>query len=222
MYIARMPKKFKGENTKAAAARARKSAAAEEEKSRKEKEAEDAFWQDDDKHVAKKMQRKEEREKKRIELLQKKKEKQLLLDEEMASIKSAKPATQAKVTRAEIEKNQAEIAAQAAAEREKKDNLVHDEVPLEENLNRLVDEDDSARTVEDAISVLSVKEPAVDRHPEKRMKAAFTAFEEVNMPRLKAENPNMRLSQLKQMLKKEWMKSPSNPMNQRTAAFNSK
>lgn len=61
----------------------------------------------------------------------------------------------------------------------------------------------------------------VDRHPERRMKAAFTAFEEVNLPRLKQENPNMRLSQLKQLLKKEWMKSPENPMNQRHKAYNS-
>ena len=49
------------------------------------------------------------------------------------------------------------------------------------------------------------------------MKAAFTAFEEVNLPRLKRENPNLRLSQLKQMLKKEWTKSPDNPLNQRLA-----
>lgn len=62
----------------------------------------------------------------------------------------------------------------------------------------------------------------MDRHPERRMKAAFAAFEEVNLPRLKMENPNMRLSQLKQLLKKEWTKSPENPLNQRVASFNSK
>ncbi len=62
-----------------------------------------------------------------------------------------------------------------------------------------------------------MSEPAVDKHPEKRMKAAYLAFEEVNLPRLKAENPNMRLSQLKQMLKKDWAKSPDNPLNQRLA-----
>ncbi|KAG9486253.1 hypothetical protein GDO78_006586 [Eleutherodactylus coqui] len=60
----------------------------------------------------------------------------------------------------------------------------------------------------------------LDRHPERRMKAAFTAYEELNLPRLKEENPNMRLSQLKQLLKKEWMKSPENPMNQRHAVYN--
>ena len=64
----------------------------------------------------------------------------------------------------------------------------------------------------------SVNEPAVDKHPEKRMKAAYLAYEEVNLPRLKAENPNLRLSQLKQMLKKDWNKSPENPLNQRLLA----
>lgn len=54
----------------------------------------------------------------------------------------------------------------------------------------------------------------MDKHPEKRMKAAYTAFEEITMPQLKAENPTLRLSQLKQLLRKEWLKSPQNPLNQ--------
>lgn len=54
---------------------------------------------------------------------------------------------------------------------------------------------------------------AVDMHPEKRMRAAYLEFEEENLERLKKENPNMRLSQIKQLLKKEWQKSPKNPMN---------
>jgi hypothetical protein len=66
--------------------------------------------------------------------------------------------------------------------------------------------------------VYSLKEPDVDRHPEKRLKAAFAAFEEANMPRIKSENPTLRLSQLKQILRKEWMRSPENPLNQRTAS----
>ena len=66
----------------------------------------------------------------------------------------------------------------------------------------------------------SLAEEAADRHPERRMRAAFTAFEEAQLPRLKQENPNMRLSQLKQLLKKEWLRSPDNPMNQRVMPFN--
>ncbi len=69
---------------------------------------------------------------------------------------------------------------------------------------------------------LSGQNAKVDKHPEKRVKAAYNAYEEQNLPRLKAENPNMRLSQLKQMLKKDWMKSPENPLNQRHAAYNEK
>ena len=53
-----MPKKFKGENSKAAEARARKAAVREAEKDRIQKEAEDEFWRDDDKHLKKKQQRK--------------------------------------------------------------------------------------------------------------------------------------------------------------------
>lgn len=52
----------------------------------------------------------------------------------------------------------------------------------------------------------------IERHPEKRMKSAWAAFEEREMPRLKEENPGLRLSQLKQMLQKQWKKSPDNPM----------
>ena len=44
----------------------------------------------------------------------------------------------------------------AAAER-KKEAIPYDERPLEENVNRLIPEGDSARSVEDAISVLRYK-----------------------------------------------------------------
>ncbi len=53
-----MPKKFKGENTKAQEARARRSAAKEAADAAKQKAIEDEYWRDDDKHVAKKQQRK--------------------------------------------------------------------------------------------------------------------------------------------------------------------
>jgi hypothetical protein len=50
------------------------------------------------------------------------------------------------------------------------------------------------------------------------LKAAFTEFEEANMPRIKSENPTLRMSQLKQILRKEWMRSPENPLNKRIAS----
>lgn len=51
-----------------------------------------------------------------------------------------------------------------------------------------------------------------DKHPEKRMKAAYSAFEERRLQVLKEENPGLRLSQLKQMIFKEWQKSAENPL----------
>ena len=53
-----MPKKFKGENSKAVEARARKAAQKQEEKELKERQAEDEYWKDEDKHVMRKQQRK--------------------------------------------------------------------------------------------------------------------------------------------------------------------
>ena len=53
------------------------------------------------------------------------------------------------------------------------------------------------------------------------MKAAFEEFEKVRLPQLKTENPTLRLSQLKQLLRKEWMKSPENPLNKKLAAMGS-
>ncbi|NXY18941.1 CC124 protein, partial [Atrichornis clamosus] len=220
-----MPKKFQGENTKSAAARARKAEAKAAADAKRQQELEDAFWKDEDKHVMRKEQRKEEREKRRLEQLERKKELQRLLEEEDSKLKGKSPkqgVTPGKVTRAQIEENirkdQQQKENTDTVEKEK----THLEVPLEENLNRRVLEEGSveARTIEDAIAVLSVSNDS-DRHPERRMRAAFTAFEELHLPRLKQENPNMRLSQLKQLLKKEWMKSPENPMNQRHKAYNS-
>ncbi|GBM70284.1 Coiled-coil domain-containing protein 124-B [Araneus ventricosus] len=203
-----MPKKFGG-NTKAIEARERKDAVKNAEKEKKEREAEEALWRDDDKHVVRKQQRKEEKEKKKQEQQEKKLLSKMVYEEEMNSIKPPKPAP-TKVTRAEIAK-----AVEKSANDKPKRELLHDEKPLEENVNRLQVEGEVARSVDDAIAVLSIGNEKVDLHPEKRVKAAYQAFEERNLPILKAENPNLRLSQLKQMLKKDWMKSPENPLNQR-------
>ncbi|XP_062306768.1 coiled-coil domain-containing protein 124 [Osmerus eperlanus] len=223
-----MPKKFQGENSKAATAKARKAEAKAVVDARKKQELEDALWQENDKHVLKKEQRKDDKEKKRLEALERKKENQRLLDEESARIRGRATAELAtgkvtgKVTRAQIEET-LRIEQQQLEEEPTLKEKSHLETPLEENVNRIVFEEGEveARTIEDAISVLSTSEE-VDRHPERRVKAAYAAYEEANMPRLKMENPNMRLSQLKQQLKKEWMKSPENPLNQHFNTYNSK
>ncbi|KAI8873764.1 DUF1014-domain-containing protein [Ramicandelaber brevisporus] len=60
----------------------------------------------------------------------------------------------------------------------------------------------------------------VDRHPERRMKAAFAEYEARRLPELRAEHKSLRLSQVKDILWKEWQKSPENPMNQQQVAYN--
>lgn len=207
-----MPKKFVGENSKAVAARARKAAAKEAENTKKALEEENRAWQDDDRQLLKKKQKQEEQEKKRLQQLEKKAEAKALLEKEMASIKVGGKQPAAKLTRAEITAV-TEKRNQVAMKKPGKEEI--NDHPLEENLNRLTIEGETAHSVDEAISVLSSKDPDLDRHPEKRMKAAYAAFEEQMMPIIKEQNSTLRLSQLKQILKKEWMKSPQNPLNQK-------
>ena len=163
--------------------------------------------------------------------MDKKQEAKLLLAEEEAQIsgKSAKGAGAAKVTRAQIaeaeEKQRRESEASVASALPKRVSI--DEPLLESNPNREAQErrmagELEARTVDEAISVLSVGPGAIEKHPEKRIKAAYAAYEARELPRLKEENPNLRMSQLKQLLRKEWMKSPENPMNQHHPTYKAK
>ncbi len=63
----------------------------------------------------------------------------------------------------------------------------------------------------------------VERHPERRQKAAYAAWEEVQMPLLKEEYPGLRRSQLKEKLHNLWKKAPENPMNaSNTVEYNAK
>ncbi|VDK73796.1 unnamed protein product [Onchocerca ochengi] len=212
-----MPKKFSGENTKAVAARARKEAAKREEAEKKKKAEEDAYWQDDNKNVARK-QRKEEAERKRMEALQRKQENRAAHDEEMKTL-SGKAAGPFKVTQAAIEANKrAEEERKCEEEKErllKEQRLEAREEEIEENVNQIEVDGETARTVTEAINILSIGKPIIDRHPEKRLKAAYQEFEEKVLPRLREEYPTYRLSQLKQVLKKQWQKSPENPLNQK-------
>merc|ERR1712029_1209775 len=83
----------------------------------------------------------------------------------------------------------------------KAEPVAYVDTELTENVNRLEVEGAEARNVTEAIQVLRVNSdsPSIDKHPEKRMKAAYEEFEKKRLPELKAENNNMRLSQLKQI-----------------------
>jgi hypothetical protein len=51
-----------------------------------------------------------------------------------------------------------------------------------------------------------------DAHPERRMKAAWLAYEEKHLPLLRMEKPGLKQSQYKDMLWRQWQKSSDNPM----------
>lgn len=191
-----------GENSKAAAAKARKTSAKDAENARKQKELEDTYWKEDDKSVLKKQQRREEREQKRQQQLEKKQEAKMLLEKETSDVTKTVIKNQ-KITRAQIE------ARKAAPVKQTNSSVTS----LEGNLNRLRIEGEEARSVAEAIAVLSSKANDVDKHPEKRLKAAYAAFEAHRLKQIKEQNPTLRLSQIRQMVFKEWQKSPENPLN---------
>ena len=179
--------------------------------------------------------KKEDAERKRLETLAKKKEREELLEAENQSATPKAKAAPAKVTQAQIKAEQAKrMEAMRKAAVAKAEPETHLSTPLQENINRcsllcfgclrsyLVTlfccrveiEGASASSVTEAIQVLSIaQDEKVDKHPEKRMKAAYTEFEERRLQELKAENKSLKLSQLKQMIFKEWQKHPDNPLN---------
>ena len=79
----------------------------------------------------------------------------------------------------------------------------------------------SASNIEDAIGALELSNKSVasrasdiDRHPERRFKAALLAYEERRLPELREEHKGLRLQQYKELIFKEFQKSDQNPKNQ--------
>lgn len=56
-------------------------------------------------------------------------------------------------------------------------------------------------------------------HPERRYKAAFAAYKERELPELRKSHPGLRLQQYEELMYKDFKKSPENPFNQATVAF---
>jgi hypothetical protein len=64
--------------------------------------------------------------------------------------------------------------------------------------------------VNDALESLEMVD--YDKHPEKRMRAAWKSFFDTQLPLYKIAYPGMKRGQLIQMLQKEFKKSPENPV----------
>jgi hypothetical protein len=83
----------------------------------------------------------------------------------------------------------------------------------------------NASGIDNALDALSLTDKAdatkVDRHPERRYKAAYAAFEERRLKEMDADGSGagLRLNQKKERIKKEFERSPENPFNQLTARY---
>lgn len=123
---------------------------------------------------------------------------------------------QERVTRAQIEAQQEKERKRLEEEAKQKElqaKKISDQDDLEENPNLLLrrqamEGELQARSVEDAVELLSVGE---SKKPIKRV--TYAEFEARELPRLKSANPQMKHSQVKQLVWKEWQKSPDNPVN---------
>ncbi|KAL4934441.1 DUF1014 domain protein [Aspergillus undulatus] len=193
-------KKGAGENSKKAAGNARKAEAAANKKAvedAKRAAEEDKQWA----KGAKNSSKKEDAEAKKAEAARKKAERDALLAAEEAS-QPSKP----KNNKSAAKKNTG---------------------PSKGTLNlSQIDDDNTASTKSaslnasgidnalDALSLTAKDTSKIDRHPERRYKAAYAAFEARRLPEIEEENPGLRRNQRIELCKKEFDKSEENPFNQ--------
>lgn len=163
---------------------------------------------------AKDNSKKEEEERKRQEKLAKQREKAELEaaeSREVDAIRRVKPSPTAKGKAAAPARGAEKKAAQR-------------EASLDSFSSSEITDEFAARGLDDALKLMdnldvsgaaaTSSSAAPDRHPERRVKAAYNSFEERELPIMKKENPYLRHTQIKEMLWKAWLKSPENPMNQ--------
>uniref|UniRef100_A0AC35UAQ6 Neur_chan_LBD domain-containing protein n=1 Tax=Rhabditophanes sp. KR3021 TaxID=114890 RepID=A0AC35UAQ6_9BILA len=86
--------------------------------------------------------------------------------------------------------------------------------PVQENLNRKLDVDGDAwvGTTEDALEVF-MGEDGLPILTEKEDRMSYKQFEEALLPSYKVAMPTFRVSQMRSLIKKEWLKCPENEEN---------
>jgi len=75
----------------------------------------------------------------------------------------------------------------------------------------------------DALSLTASDAAKIDKHPERRFKAAFAAYEERRLKEMDADGSGqgLRQNQKKERIRKEFEKSDENPFNQANAKYDS-
>ncbi|KAI4193292.1 MAG: hypothetical protein LQ350_008390 [Teloschistes chrysophthalmus] len=178
--------------------------------SSKKAAVEDAEWAKGSKSNAKK----EEAESKKSEAARKKAEKDALLAAEERSLPSGPKNT----------KSAAKKTSAAPARRSTGLNLdqLNDDAPeaSSQPLSTL-----NATGIDNALDALSLtttqpgSSEKIDRHPERRYKAAYAAYEARRMPELEVEMKGLRRQQRVDVVRKEFERSGENPFNQVSVGF---
>jgi hypothetical protein len=132
-------------------------------------------------------------------------------------------AFQRQILKQKREKEEAEAAKKAALT--KGGAVRQDDMLLHTNKNKLRGDDVllEASSLEGAISILDLVsggsggssgggDNSVDKHPEKRAKAAFIKFRKEQTPLMQQEYPQLKRSQINEKIWKLWQKSPDNPL----------
>lgn len=199
-------KKASGENSKKASGNAKKAeAAAQKQAAENAKKAavEDQEWSKGAKSNAKK----EAEAAKKAEQARKKAEKDAILAEEEKDARSAPKNTKTAVKKtrgldlSQLDESSDDTSSKAAA------------------LN--------ATGIDNALDALSLTADdstvKIDRHPERRFKAAFAAYEERRLNEMDADGSGqgLRQNQKREKIRKEFEKSEENPFNQVSAKFDS-
>uniref|UniRef100_A0A0N4ZMJ1 HMG box domain-containing protein n=1 Tax=Parastrongyloides trichosuri TaxID=131310 RepID=A0A0N4ZMJ1_PARTI len=195
-------------------AKARKAEREREEKERIAKAKEDATWEETDKKIIQKLRRKEEEERKKQEAETRRKELKAAYEKEMEIIGEKSQNPQTKVTHHQLylEKKKKEEALKKEEEEKIKarNKITVQTHEIEENLNRVILDDSWASSADQALNALSGTSTPTGS---KISKITYTEFESRRLPELKISKPKMTLSQLKNTIRKEWMRSPENPYN---------
>ncbi|GMF12071.1 unnamed protein product [Phytophthora lilii] len=115
-----------------------------------------------------------------------------------AALKGSGGGSSEKLTQAEMAALREAEEARTAGKPGKK--TIKFENNFQANRNRNQDEESEARSLDAALDLLSVGDKELEKHPERRAKAAYKAYEEVMMPQLKEDYPGLKLSQYKHKL----------------------
>jgi len=217
----------KGGNAKKESGRAKKAEneSKKQEQAAVEKEKKEADkWSDKDLKGGKAKQ--EDKEEKRKADLARKAENARLLAEEEAAVSASKPKATPSKKKAGASVKPAGPGAIAAG-----DGM--DPGPSSSKSNEAAAEVESyaATGIDNALDLLEVvtaktdkasvgqQAAKIEQHPERRFKAALEAYSERELHKAKEEHPGLRLQQYKDLLFKQFQKSPENPYNQTTISY---